>query len=590
MQTYSFQGRTALGEKSVRGRRSSALQRQEGKPGPGNWLTPADELLTLVTENAPWEHTVIKYQCAKGDDNSAEVVEAPPEERIAARCKYELERPVIGWFPVSMDTVKEGHAKRAPGSFYGLEFPWNEEMLDEFGPKWMTQAFHAAGTLPNTNYITKIIRQNKIKVTGGNNAGKFLFEVRYAKQGQGLHTHLFAKVPFALSGPTQSDRFSSSVYKQPMDFMELNTYRLLESALPFATPRFYYGDISNETTNFILITERVPFAEHQGRKARMAPYEVEGPFDKCKDFNLRQPHKEYYLVMLQKQALISAKWKLGGMPPAIYSDPSADPAAYGVSPVRATGENPGACSPKLDSAIKFMSETAKAVFPDFVKDEAFKQKFKDTMMKINAYTAELNYFKNADSEYCALGHQNLNVDNAYFWRDENNVLDCGVFDFGGFASSNLPHKIWWMLNMAEFENVKENMDEYIDAFTKMYHEYGGPMLDRELCRITVLVTALQNCMIMVAALPNALKQCPTKEWTTIKDRHDPRIADNVDNKSTLRTNIHVLNVTVRVLEEMEADKVMDEWIRDVWVGKYGQVEKTENMIYDSKANTETTRW
>ena len=41
--------------------------------------------------------------------------------------------------------------------------------------------------------------------------------------------------------------------------------RLAETKLPTQTPKFYYGDISNETTNYIIITERVPFVGMGGR-------------------------------------------------------------------------------------------------------------------------------------------------------------------------------------------------------------------------------------------------------------------------------------------------------------------------------------
>ena len=41
--------------------------------------------------------------------------------------------------------------------------------------------------------------------------------------------------------------------------------RLAETKLPVSTPKFYYGDISNETSNYILITERVPFSGVGGR-------------------------------------------------------------------------------------------------------------------------------------------------------------------------------------------------------------------------------------------------------------------------------------------------------------------------------------
>ena len=78
------------------------------------------------------------------------------------------------------------------------------------------------------------------------------------------------------------------------------------------------------------------------------------------------------------------------------------------------------------------------------------------MMLANAYSSELSYWKNMDSDYVSLGHQNLNVDNAYFWRDDRDKLDCGLVDFGGFAVSNMCHKIWWLLNMADFDQVSSD--------------------------------------------------------------------------------------------------------------------------------------
>ena len=43
----------------------------------------------------------------------------------------------------------KNHEKMAPGMFYGLNFPWTEEMLlsSKFGAEWLTQAMHVAGTL-----------------------------------------------------------------------------------------------------------------------------------------------------------------------------------------------------------------------------------------------------------------------------------------------------------------------------------------------------------------------------------------------------------------------------------------------------------
>merc|ERR1719323_1394314 len=189
---------------------------------------------------------------------------------------------------------------------YGLDFPWSEATLSEMGPDWLTQAMHTVGSLPEDNKVTKIILESKIKVTTGNNGGKFLFEVEYEKEDPSLHTKLFAKVPFALEGATKSDRLSSSVNKQPAELYEINTYRLLEASLGVKTPRFYFGDISNETSNWIIITERINFHDFNGnnfgKPTKETPkplqaFEIEGPYDKCIDYTLRGKPADYYMLL-----------------------------------------------------------------------------------------------------------------------------------------------------------------------------------------------------------------------------------------------------------------------------------------------------
>eukprot|EP00439_Symbiodinium_sp_Y106_P009151 s3481_g1.t1 len=130
-----------------------------------------------------------------------EAVKKEEEAAIKAlegRCQAERERPPIQWQPIAFETVTEHHMKKAPGMLYGLEFPWTGPMLEEFGPNWLTEAFHRAGSLEKSNRVTQ--------VTAGNNAGKFLFNVRYANERPGLHTKLFAKVPFQMTKETKQAR------------------------------------------------------------------------------------------------------------------------------------------------------------------------------------------------------------------------------------------------------------------------------------------------------------------------------------------------------------------------------------------------
>lgn len=505
---------------------------------------------------------------------------SPAEQRVQ-RCALELRRKTPVWSPVTADTVKNGHQKEARGMFYDLLFPWSEETLAQFGANWLTTAFRAAGTLPADNRVTEIVIGKR--VTAGNNGGKFFFDVKYKRPSLDLHTKLFAKVPYPMTTELSTDRVSSSVLKQPMDFSEINTYRLLESKLPFRTPKYYFGDISNETTNFILVLERI---EYKGR-GELEPFEIEGPYEKCQDFLLPRAQSDYYFLLMRQSAKLAGLHRAGKMVSQqcinenLISLPASPdrPEQWGCNPGAASGEDPRTLSSKVDLGISFISDTASVLFPSYVKEETVKQRMKNVLMTVSAYANEINYWKHCDTAYVALGHQNLNIDNAFFWKDAMGELDCGVLDWGGFGDSSLSHKLWWSLNTAEFENVQENLRGYIRTFIDTYKEWGGPDLDMSVVEMGVVLTALQNCLQMVLAIPNCFKMCPNKEWTTIKDRHDPRIANNIHDKSTLRTTLAVLVNNIRLLFEMDGCGTLDSWIQEIWVGRFDQPPKAEQVIF-----------
>lgn len=517
-----------------------------------------------------------------------------PEEKLAERCRAEAEKRVPAWRWMGMDEVLKGYKKRARGMIYGMEFPWTAELLAEFGPEWLTKAMHAAGTLEIKNRVTSIHIEQTIKVTGGNNAGKFLFDVTYARQEKDLDTKLFAKVPFAMTKETKTDRISSSVYKQPSDLQEINTYRLLEWALPVKTPKYYFGDVSNETSNFILITARIPFAGVGAGGAKPpGPMEVEGPYDKCKDWQLRGAPQEYYVLLMQASAKIAGAHKSGRMGSEEFllgnhfnlNAFKNSWEAWGVNPQGCSGDDILDCRRKLDVAYRFVGQIAKPLFPEYVATDEFQDKFMRTLMKWNAYRQEIEFWKNCDPNYVALGHMNMNADNAYFWRDHDGKLDCGVIDWGGFAVNSVGHKLWWCINCADFGHVRAHLSDYVDIFIATYREWGGPELDKEVLTMMILLTALGNVNFMVAAVPNCYTMCSMEEFASITDRNDPRVAENVFGKSTLRTTLHVMDHGIRVIEELGADGVLESFIRNIFQGSWGMEPKSDGVVFGVLSST-----
>mmetsp|Transcript_47238 Transcript_47238/g.113310 ORF Transcript_47238/g.113310 Transcript_47238/m.113310 type:complete len:731 (+) Transcript_47238:119-2311(+) len=514
------------------------------------------------------------------------------QARALPRCAKEFAKDVAQWQPISLELVMNNHSRTAPGMFYGLDFPFNEEMLMQFGAAWLTRAFHAAGTLEADNAVTRVIREPTIKVTTGNNGSKFLFEVEYKKPSPDLHTQLFAKVPHPFDGTTKTDRLSTSVHKQPMEFEELNTSRLLEGTLPVKIPKYYFADISNETSNFILIVERVSFADRidsldfgapkERERKHLKPFECEGPYDKCIDWTLRGDASEYYYCLIRAGAKMAGLYKTGKLGSIEvlskhFENWAGRPIeSWGMHPY-CTGKPPQMFEKELEMAGNFIWDTAKVLYPKYVTLGSFQKKFKTTMMTLNAYSAESTWYRNSDDKYIAMCHNNLNVDNAYFWRDEEGKLDLGIFDWGHMSAKGLGYKLWPWLYCGDHDTLTKHLDGYLACLVDTYQEYGGPELDKEVIRVQFVLSALEQMFGLISAVPHIYRMCAKKHFATIQDRWDPRIAANIQGQSTLRLYIHVMNSIVRIIQEWKGAEMVSKWVSDI-SGWFSCPPKSEAVI------------
>jgi len=239
-----------------------------------------------------------------------------------------------------------------------------------------------------------------------------------------------------------------------------------------------------------------------------------------------------------------------------------------------SGMPPNQCAMTLNTAIKFVAETGQVLFPGYVSEEKFQAKMRNTLMLVNDYQAEIEYWKHADPAYISLGHTNINVDNSYFWRDEQGRLRVGIFDWGFMGCTAIGHKLWWWLYCADYDVLKDNIDGFLDCFIQTYHAAGGPMLDFKELKSMFMITALQQLQQLCAAVPQIMRMCPKKEWPSIQDRYDPRIGQNIDGKSTLRLYLHVMNTVMRMIEEWGGDKVVEKWVQEFYCTKMKLKSKT----------------
>lgn len=93
----------------------------------------------------------------------------------------------------------------------------------------------------------------------------------------------------------------------------------------------------------------------------------------------------------------------------------------------------------------------------------------------------------ADPDYVALCHWNANVDNAWFWRDPDDRLHCGLMDWGCVSQMNVAMAIWGAMSAAETSMWDRDLDDLLGAFIAEVSRSGGPVLDVEVLRCSLML-------------------------------------------------------------------------------------------------------
>jgi hypothetical protein len=122
----------------------------------------------------------------------------------------------------------------------------------------------------------------------------------------------------------------------------------------------------------------------------------------------------------------------------------------------------------------------------------------------------------ADSDYVALCHWNANVDNAWFWRDADHVLHCGLMDWGCAGKMNVAMALWGATSGAETDLWDQYFDDLLRLFVSEVRARGGPKLDAcELQNQVMLYVGIMTVawLLDVPALIYSRFGMPPPRWT-----------------------------------------------------------------------------
>lgn len=439
--------------------------------------------------------------------------------------------------------VEEMSVQNLPGHWSGLKFPHNAKQLLSFGPQWYTDAFHKFGTLPEDNRVTKVVHVEELPLSGfdaaGGGAKKAFVTLEYAKPDPSLHTQLFAKFPFDYFGPPteKAYRMQISTYSD-IDSAELLTSLCCEHLMPFPIPKLYFCDINRDTTNYVLIVERIQFGRRgkveNGKvveKIERKPFEVLPVCGKYQDYLLEDPAKIYYCIFREMAHL--AAWDHQGrfetyFGPLQRYTPEEFLKAQPRKPLKMKAKEVRCSSTKLiiEQAENFALNVAPQIFTPAGRDPQMLKKMKEDVLAIAPYFDDIRAFISSSSDYVAAMHMNLQADNAYFWADEQGDLDCGVFDWCGFTRSPFVGNFMGCLSGADAEILDAHEEGLMRIFADEYKRYGGPAIDWKdlLLRYRLMWPSfLADACQWVER--DIYRDCPKEEWPTIKTKMDDKFVN-----------------------------------------------------------------
>ena len=140
----------------------------------------------------------------------------------------------------------------------------------------------------------------------------------------------------------------------------------------------------------------------------------------------------------------------------------------------------------------------------------------------------------------ALCHWNANVDNAWFWRDADGVLRCGLMDWGCVSQMNLGMAIWGAMSGAETDLWDRHFDELLQSFAAEVQRFGGPSLDPDRLRRHTLLSAAVMGIAWLLDVPALIRR---RFGAAAPDnRKDPRIKDDESVRAPMQMLSNLLNL------------------------------------------------
>jgi hypothetical protein len=373
----------------------------------------------------------------------------------------------------------------APDGRLGLPIPVDAAALREGGAGWLTRAFRAMGTLAADNCVTEVTRCDGF--LGGGTGAKALLSVTYARPHDCLPEDLFVKFSRNLDDPVMDQ---ARFHMEPeVRFAALSRM----PGFPVTVPACLFADFDAQSGTGLLITACVPFGQRG----------IERQYGKCLDHEMPKP-LDHYRALISAIARLAGSHKGGHLPPSVDAEFPFDLAS--ALEADRLPYTPQQLQNRVSRYAAFAAEFPQ-LLPEAIRSDAFIARLADGAALFQAHEDAIKHLLHADMRFVALCHWNANSDNAWYWRDADGVLQCGLLDWGSVGQMHVAMTLWGCLSSAEDWLWESHLDELLARFAAGYEAAGGPRLDPAELRLhLVLYTAMMGLRWLLDAPPRIRRE------------------------------------------------------------------------------------
>jgi hypothetical protein len=414
------------------------------------------------------------------------------------------------------------------GDIFALAMPAHPEALRAAGTDFLTRAFHRAGALPADNAVAGVTRFEDCP--RGSTGRKVLLSVEYARPDPALHTDLFVKFSRAFDDPLRDNQ------RYEMESEARFAAASIGPGFPIAVPACYFADFHHETGTGMMITQRIPYGE--GRNERH--------YEKCMDWEMPDP-LDHYRVIVETNARLSAAHRAGRLPEAIDAYfPFDRAAAIASDPIRYDAQ-------KLRNRVSRYAEFCRnypQLLPANIRAERFHASLMRDVPRFLEHEKTLKRWLYSRPASIVFAHWNANVDNAWFWRDDDGKRRCGFIDWGRVGRMTIAQALWGTLSGAEVDIWDNHLDELLALHVAQFDPAAG--LDPAAIRLEmdILIGLLGVCWLL-DSVALILREIPDLDQA--ESRFDRRFREN----ERARTQLHMLTVFMNLWETHDLGRSLD---------------------------------